>query len=41
MLLVYSYCLGAHRQPSMMDAVLATIFGGGRAIRRKQDEMYN
>jgi hypothetical protein len=25
----------------MMDAVLATIFGGGRAIRRKQDELYN
>jgi hypothetical protein len=24
-----------------MDAVSATIFGGGRAIRRKQDELYN
>jgi hypothetical protein len=25
----------------MMDAVSATIFGDGRAIRRKQDELYN
>jgi hypothetical protein len=24
-----------------MDAVLATIFGGGRAIRLKQDELHN
>ena len=28
------------RLPSMMDAISATIFGGGRAIRRKQDELY-
>jgi hypothetical protein len=25
----------------MMDAVSATIFGGGRAIHLKQDELYN
>jgi hypothetical protein len=25
----------------MMDAVSATIFGGGRAIRQKQDDLYN
>jgi hypothetical protein len=29
------------RPSSTMDAVLATIFGGGQAIRRKQDELYN
>jgi hypothetical protein len=26
---------------STMDAVLATIFGGGQVIRQKQDELYN
>jgi hypothetical protein len=36
MLLVYLYCLGAL---STMDAVSATIFDGGRAISRKQDEL--
>jgi len=25
----------------MMDAVSATIFGSGRAIRQKQDELYD
>jgi hypothetical protein len=27
------------RPPSMMDAVSATIFGGGQAIYQKQDEL--
>jgi hypothetical protein len=34
MLLVYSYCLGTRKQEWMQ--FLATIFGGGQAIRRKQ-----
>jgi hypothetical protein len=31
--------LSARRQRSTMDAVSATIFGGGWAIRRKKDEL--
>jgi hypothetical protein len=29
------------RPPLTIDAVLATIYGGGQAIREKQDELKN